>query len=316
MYIIDKKKYLSNTSIKKQASKKYLYGNNDDLENQLMEIEHESSIIVNRVIKDKQLPSVGSKEHYYLLSWMLISGARNLETAEHQKDAIRVALEEMQRVSEGQPLEEKMVTEMQDEMSVPNYVPIRMAIQQVPFVLDLKSILIVNSTDRSFLLSDNPLVKFNQFSIERKYYERGYGIGNVGIQLFFPITDKLCVCLFDSNTYTFSGTQNSLLDISKGKIIDEMNKLSYLSSYKYVFFRQTVLQTYIKFLSKTDKSKSRNKSVRVLRGHDGSSLIEMSTTKVQERIRLPFFRINQEMMSLELPDHMGGLLRPAVKSFL
>lgn len=304
-YMRQYKKYIKEASIKKQACKDYLYGEDGRLENYLMELEKKWSKIITNIINDKIKPK--RKEDYLdLLMFILVSEARNLKTAETITNQVDFLCKKI--------LEEDPQFEMSDEElknmiiapKVPNSLAIESAIKGSLYLLDLNFTILINKTDRKFITTDNPMVKYNQFYIHRNY-DRGYGIANVGLQIFMPISPKLCICLYDSKVYNCNLNQDGNIDIIRSKQIDEINKIIYLNSYKTIYFNDIVKKGYIESIDNSVLKYANEEQMEV--GEFDSNIgpiIRFSNKKVTYKMKLPIFTIKKDFITLQLPEHMAG----------
>jgi hypothetical protein len=321
MYHIKHHKYIKEASIKKQACKDYLYGEDGTLEDMLMEIENHCSKIIRRIIETSRLPSKDSQDYALLLLFILLSEARNLKTANSINNFIDTQMKILLKMDKQYDIPDDVIDKLKISMTIPNLNPILSTFELYPILFDLKGVLLVTKNDRQFITSDNPLVRYNQFYVHRKYTLRGYGLGNMGIQLFFPISPQLCICIFDHVLYDYKTNKDGNIEINKGKHMDEINKLIYLNAYTKVFFNDKTTETYINRLLGSIKHKNTEIDTEIDRevtifGTEYNKLIAYSPRKVNERVNLAFFSIRREFMDMPLPLHMAGPVRPYADKFM
>lgn len=201
---------------------------------------------------------------------------------------------------------------------------IEVALSSIPLVLDLQPILIVQKTSRQFITSDNPLVRYNSFYIERNYRGRGFGYITRGLQLFFPISPDKCILFYDSIVYDIPNAENNILYINRAREVDHLNELFYLNGYNNVFFNNRVKEEYIRKIhiknKNTPKISDLEREIQVFNSIDrNSQVIGYTNNRVTKKIKLPWLKITKIGNSLILPAHMGGLTRlesPFIKHFL
>ncbi|RUT43271.1 DUF4238 domain-containing protein [Paenibacillus anaericanus] len=314
-FFLEKNLYIPNTSIKSQACQDYLYGEDGSIEEMFSKLEGQAAQIIKQIIETQSVPDRNSEEHHLLLLFMLLSEARNLKSA----DSISNLIDTQMKVILKMKLEHGQLPDVSHETlektsfshEIPNLLPIQSTIKIYPVLLDLNCCLIINKTDRQFITSDNPLVRYNLMYIRRNYHLRGYGLGNMGIQLFFPISPNLCICIFDHILYDCSVDTNGNIIVNRGKQIDELNKLVYLNSYKTLFFNERTKESYIKkIISNVRHTTTEIKNEITVLGDRDKKLILYSQRKVDQRINLAMFSINKEFVNMPLPLHMGGPMRP------
>ncbi|MGZ7135095.1 MAG: DUF4238 domain-containing protein [Methanobacterium sp.] len=62
-----------------------------------------------------------------------------------------------------------------------------------------KWVLLVNDTEIPFCTSDNPITRFNPFNLDPY---PNLGLISWGIQIYFPLNNKLCLCMLDPERYS------------------------------------------------------------------------------------------------------------------
>jgi hypothetical protein len=321
IYNLNNNKYVKEASIKKQACKDYLYGDDGKIEDMFMKIESKVGGIIRNISETQKIPSKQSEDFHTLLLFMLLSEARNLKTADSYNNFVNLQMKTLLRMKMEhgtvKGISPELLEETEIQADIPNLMSIKVTAEISPILLDLKCCLIVNTTDRHFISSDNPLVRYNQMYIKRRYQLRGYGFGNMGIQLFFPITPSLCVCVFDDVFYNHKENEQGNIIVNKGRYVDELNKLFYLNSYRTLFFNGKLSEAYIRRIvgSAIHTTSEINKEVTVF-GSNDSKLIHYSQRKVDKRINLAMFNINRKFVNMPLPSHMGGPIRPYAWEFI
>ncbi|GIP08223.1 hypothetical protein J1TS5_03930 [Paenibacillus macerans] len=321
LYNIKNNLYIKDASIKKQACKDYLYGKDDELENLFMDLESYAAIILKNIITNRKLPRQNSEEYDTLLFFLLLSEARNLKNADSTDNFVDVTSKLMLSMDKKYRIPKDFINKVNISLEIPNLYSIRTVAENFRILYDLKCTLLINKSDRQFITSDNPLVRYNLMYVVRKYKLRGYGLGSMGIQLFFPISPEICICLFDSNLYDFRHDNQGNIVISKGKHIDELNKLFYLNSYRSIFFHNSIQSQYIrriadKNIHTTGEVKEEITILPSQREDRDGYIIWLSPRQVNVKINLPMFNINRNFIKMPLPGHMAGPIRPYARAFL
>lgn len=301
--MLDKKKYISCASIRRVAYREYLYGEDDSIENILAYNECEWSKIIGKIIDEEKI-NLKQEEYFMLLLFLTISEARTSQTADYNNTQISTLANLAFKLKEGK---EKNLGVHYD---IPNLISLQAATDITSILLDLDLLLIINESNRGFITTDNPVVRYNQFFMFRNYY-RNYGLGQMGIQLFVPLSPKICLCLYDGVMY--SPKTKHIIKIHSGSQINELNKLFILNAYECVFFNNNQKESYIKSISRYSIGK-KVFDIPVL-GARNNYIIPVTHESVKERIKLDFFEVNSKLSNLPLPLHMAGPIRPIMKSF-
>jgi hypothetical protein len=316
MFINKKGAYIKEASIKEQAYKKYLYGKTDDIENGLMKIENYVANVIRKIIERQELPSHNSEEYHTLLLYLLFAEARVEKIADSQNNLINTQMKLLAKMDKRFNGSIEDIDKINIGYEIPNLPPLQVAAENYPILLDLSAILIISGSDRRFITSDAPLIRYNQMYVNRNYQLRGYGLGNMGIQLFYTISPKICLCLYDSTTYECIGCSNQTVYIRKGKEIDELNKLFYINSLDYLFFNQDILETYIRRITNGLIPVHNVKKEISIFGSDNDKFIIFQNSFVKDKIKLQFMRIKQNIPNMPLPEHMAGPIRPYAGKFM
>lgn len=311
LYNLKNRLHIENASIKKQACKDHLYGKEDTLENLFMDIENHASTIIKSIIRTHKLPHPESEDYDLLLFFLLLSEARNLKNADSVDNIVDVTSKLMLSMDKSGNIPSDMIDNFKVSLDIPNLLSLGAVAKSYRIIFDLKCTLLINKSDKQFITSDNPLVRYNQMYVVRRYKLRGYGLGSVGLQLFFPISPNICICLFDSNLYDYVPDSQGNIIINKGKHVDELNKLIYLNSYQSIFFNNFLQAQYVQRIVSTKHTTNNvNDEVTILGEEGKNQLLVISSRQVNEKINLPMFRIKQTFLKMPLPAHMGGPVRP------
>lgn len=304
MYLLNNQKYVEHASIKEIAYRKHLYGKDDDIENALAHDEGLWNGIIDRIIRTRKA-DLSQEDYLLLLMFITVTEARTAQTADYNNQEINVLYDLIYKMKTG-----KNKT-LDVEFKIPNLLPLEIALKIYPILFDLDIVLLLNTSNRGFITSDNPVARYNQYFMFRHYY-RNYGLGHMGIQIFFPLSPELCICVFDRIMY--KPEVEGIITIKSGSQINELNKLFLLNAYQTIFFNNREKQSYIKSLIKHRKPKE-TFDFPVLGGGD-RYLIQSSHPSVHEIIKLSFFSINPDLVSATLPAHAGGPLRPYAEEFM
>ena len=105
-----------------------------------------------------------------------------------------------------------------------------------------------------FIISDNPLIIYNQFLEKRNWNfmsQRDYGLK--GLQMFLPVNDRYLLIVYDSEIYKVGNKKDKIIDMDDQKSIDQLNILQILNLSNTVNFNHRASEHYIQTLF--DKSK-------------------------------------------------------------
>ena len=172
---------------------------------------------------------------------------------------------------------------------------------------DLKSI-VVETTNDAFITSDNPVFKYNQYLEQVQNYGTT-GLGQVGIQIFLPLSPRHVFVMYDKDVYDYVKKQppsetdieglNSLQVISaiRNLYFDDGNKsiaVENLAS-KYAHLRQDNPTTLEQFSSDENPQDS------LLHGYDLTPNVGLNFS---------FLRIKRRASRISISKRLQNALRP------
>ncbi|CDQ21222.1 hypothetical protein BN982_03588 [Halobacillus karajensis] len=312
---ITNSKYIQNASIKDMCQKNNFYGDDKVVEEFLdKEIERKASAIIRRIIETKSIPNIDKEFEYYehLIAFLLVSEARNLRSADSADNMADFLAKEMMKEHPG--MKDIDLDEFKIKIKQAANQNIGIALESIPLVLDLKPVLINQKTPRSFITSDNPLIRYNSFYIGRKYHGRGFGYVTRGLQLFCPISPTQCLLLYDGLVYDIPNIKDDVITINRAREVDSLNELFYLNAYNNVFFNQKIKEDYIKKFTFKNRGTSKISDLKREVGsfksmEEDGQLISVTQNRVTKKISLPWITQSEFGKGLILPQHMGGLKR-------
>lgn len=179
-----------------------------------------------------------------------------------------------------------------------------------PLIEDLKLSLIKNTSDVEFLTSDYPVIRYNLWSIIRKLYS-GWGMCNVGLMFFLPISPKFALIAYDPVIYKIKNLQNNVVSINNKSAINEINSLMLLNSNENLFFSPNIPLHYIKrLISHMGDYMKPHDPITVFGSGDHYYVLD-TVRKISYKANLSFITILQESLDWPVPKGLNGLLRPA-----
>jgi len=88
VFNVDNEIYVKSAKLKTQGSKNFFYGYDGLIENRLADIEGELAPIIKSIIDTKTLPQRDSKEHFFLLGFVILTNLRNPVKIEYMKNSM------------------------------------------------------------------------------------------------------------------------------------------------------------------------------------------------------------------------------------
>lgn len=114
---------------------------------------------------------------------------------------------------------------------------------------DLKLHLLINRTNREFIITDHPVARYNLL-YQNLNDPRISSLTAKGLQLFLPLSPILYLCVYDSTVYKY-GTQKSFLtEIQEVNDVDYLNELQIRGALSYAAFNSACMESYVSAIAK------------------------------------------------------------------
>lgn len=304
---------VEHASIKQVAYRDYMYGKDGELERWLSKCECKWSRVIRYLLGEDDSPCADPLEYYMiLLHFVQISLARTAKVADARRelmDYYKTLIDEVE-ASGGKPA--AGVEGLFSDYDAPNKIAIEAASECLDVLTDLKPLTIINESGRGFITSDNPVVLYNLLYARRKY-KINYGLGIGGIVIFLPLSPTVCFCLFDPEVYYEKSEDGFTITIRSKNQINELNKLFARNAYEEIFWGKGVDADYAKRMGREFHTPSSSvEEIPIIGSKD--SLLRFGTESIFKEYQMPYFRIKDKYLTLQLPRHMGGLHRQNAKN--
>ena len=109
------------------------------------------------------------------------------------------------------------------------------ALKYAEFLADLRMIVLKNRTNRPFVFGDAPVVYFNYFQKDIKN-RRVLGMRNPGLQIYFPLSPRAAIFLYDENVNRPELNKFSQIDVRQKSDVDSLNILQIHNSASAIYF--------------------------------------------------------------------------------
>lgn len=307
MYIINDDFINRNARIDENAGADYLYGHNEKIENALFKYEKRWAPIIRKIIDTEEI-KLSDIERKLILNFFWLSESRTKYQTDYTKKHIR----DLANIIDGTQIYFDNEDDISDEFVVfETYLEDADAIAEVSN--DLKLVLIKNNTTQNFITSDCPMVKYNSLFLDNKYII-SYNYGQKGYQSFFPISPKLCLLLFDRNTYKLKKINNDIVIINNKSDIENLNKLFIYNADDRLFFYNIDINIVKKILAQKKEAFKNDFTEPFYK--EGRSYIPFNTPGVYKKVNFSFFAIKDKYRNIKLEYSVDGPLREKVREIL
>lgn len=256
------------TNVRNIAGENYFYEGKgeQELEKDLSLLESQSSRIIRTIIKKQKLSVLSQEDREILASYILKQGMRTKDDREtllvlgnHVKKhmAISGGMDKKLNISPEKLLN---IIDDSDDSDDIKEVHKRMLTDEnlfkfvEPISDKLSWRLLVNKTKTPFLISDNPLTRFNPI-----IYEGNGGLLSRGINLYLPLNSKISLLLIDPPNLHVNYPNNSIQKIYDEGGIRFANILQIYGSQRHIFSHSSDF-SFVKQVIKNDSSLKMDKN--------------------------------------------------------
>lgn len=244
-------------ALEPQAQRSNFYGKDGIIENALSTIETESAPVIKNIIAANVIPAKMTAAYMKVYVFSILLAYRTTNDA----DAVNAIVNDYKNlfVEYDVDLTDEEKTRLKSYELVhesPAEVSVSIMIQKLPLGFDLKAKLILNKTDRKLIISDNPVIRYNQFLEQRKHHGGNDGIATKGLQIFVPISPNHLIIFYDEGIYKIGDRNSDVIEMTVNADVDFLNLLQLVNCNDQVYFNHEVSETYIRSL--ISKAKNNN----------------------------------------------------------
>lgn len=270
------------------CSEEYFYDHDGKIENKLAKKESEWGRIISKINGDEQLVN---EEINSLKEFAIYQIIRTKATLLHNQDmAMSMLTGILYEQNDGlnRSTVEEVVKDDVKEKITPEY-NLGLANDILPTISDLEMRVLKNKTDTSFIISDTPVIVINPLRIH------GAGLSDIGIVIFFPISQQNLIVLYDSKFY---GKINE--EIENSDIINSFNKYQYISADERVLAMNS--NELINFTRDKELNNLRDKFYKIAKTKtidDGQGVFMAARSRSMEYcINIPIFKLPKALRKI------------------
>jgi len=162
-YILSENKYVNNMSIAGICGRKYLYGEDLEVERWFSDLESIWSSIIRKIISSESL-ELSPDEWTYLYMFIYLSEARTSMAADRLDDIVTKTykIAALTARNHGKlEMTDDRIRQLQVRGDKPNLPLLKAFPKGIEVIEDLIPVLLINHTSREFITSDNPVLRYN-----------------------------------------------------------------------------------------------------------------------------------------------------------
>ncbi len=310
--LLETGRIIRNAKTKTTGGKNFMYGKDGKLENAFMELEGQCSDIISRVIKEEKI-HVNSEDYLDLLAFIILSNYRILAVADDKLEEFSAMFRvcaKMYKEHGKLDISDDLIESISAQATIPSLWPLKRAKTAFEVSMDLQLSLIKNVSNLSFITSDFPTAKYNQVFIANNY-KTSYGYGHMGFQLFYPISPRYCLVLYDPIPYRKHHFSDNIFVMQDPKSVQAINFLIAGYARKEIYFGNYVSDRTIEKIIKFRNKRIMNKPVSLVGGDH--YLIFMSEPSIYNDLPIGIFSVKRDFWGMPLVNRFEGPLRPRAR---
>ncbi|MGK7392615.1 MAG: DUF4238 domain-containing protein [Candidatus Cyclobacteriaceae bacterium M2_1C_046] len=240
--------FFSKAPLRHQAYENFLYGQEDEIENALANIEETIARFFYYWTEERQLfpPPPETNGFKILKQFILYQAFRVPKSGMSMMDSLNESMKVFLGEFDPQLADKIKGHRLSHENPVLLSFLHSTEYEHLLNFLDYK--FLVNLSPLSFITSDAPIIFYNQLMEKADTYMGSTALVAKGLQLFYPIHPRLMICLFDPKIYNFGKGCKNCYGTESWAEVHQLNGLQLINSKSQVFFDDTVSEEYISLL--------------------------------------------------------------------
>jgi hypothetical protein len=315
LYNLDNRMAVQDASLADQCYVRHFYGETDDIEDGLGDLERLVAPSLHQVISTSQLPAFGTQEYLRLVVFVALQTIRTTRAV----DRMNTGIDKFVKQLAGKSAEFKDMDLASMRIGISNAPSYSLGfIEPVLSTMgDLGMQLICAGPGQNFITSDNPVFRYNQFM---------QGITSVGvtgglcrgIQVFVPLSPKHMLMLYDESVYEVGGGQwkGKRQDVTHripNQDVTSLNALQVHSADHNLYFNDRSMAEYVEYVAKKAIGKRQTDRTRVeefiAEGDSRRSLITQHEEMPNLVLRLSFVRLHDVVKRLSVENKLSKEMR-------
>lgn len=189
---------IEGASIKGQCAVDNFHGWHELAESTLATIEGACAASIDRLIRSTSPPAPNTTDYSNLLLFVALQSERTVQSA----DVSNLLTDKLAKMMvEGRPeFDDIDLDKFVIKEKFPVAMPIAVALEAFDYLRTLEMKILTAGGEWGFVTSDNPVVRYNASRAD-VWWEGVTGLDCEGLQIFLPLSRKICLYLFDPASY-------------------------------------------------------------------------------------------------------------------
>jgi uncharacterized protein DUF4238 len=238
LVVVESRKRVDGASIATQCYEDYFYGADGELEKAFGISEGTFRSAVGE-LSVEHLERLSEDELYRVRLFAHYQRHRTVAAAEQIND---LADGMMKKLLEKMPLPDNLkgidLNDFKIRLSGPQFLNLYQAAAIQPLILDLHVKFLVSTKPLGLVVSDHPVVAYNQWAEHHPRFRGSDGTAGLalrGLQWFLPLSPRVCLAVFDPGTYAYGSDRRRTCSIGMHDI-RLLNTLQAINAHECVYF--------------------------------------------------------------------------------
>lgn len=292
LYNLNNRKFIPNAPLKSQAYENFLYGEDDEIENALAEMEGKVSQMFNYWTEERLLyPPPKETNGFKLLKRFILYQAfrtpkSGVDIMEKLNEGLKTVVKEIKpdlwkHFKDGELIYEN-----------PVLLGLFKSIEHDGVLNHLDCKFLVNLSLLPFITSDSPIVLYNQLLEKADNYIGATGFVVKGLQIFYPIHPRLMICLYDPCVYDFGDNNEDCSSTESIEEVHQLNGLQLANCKSQLFFDDLISEEYIiELCTHFEEYRGTAKNINKIINQENRKFFLTSSEDIHIGLDLDFFKL-------------------------
>lgn len=236
LVVLETGKRIDGAAIGDQCSEDYFYGTDPAVEEGFGETEAQFANILGNLSRER-LESINADASQVISSYVHFQRIRTRRAAngfsQIADSVLKAALSSMPNAPPREIMDAVSI-----EMENPQFETLIAGASGGILLADLEVKFLVAPSRLGFVLSDDPVIHYNQFAEHHPRFGRqpvATGLAHTGLQIFMPLSSAICLCLYDPYIYEY-GSRRSRMCTAGMRDVRLLNELQVAHANRCIYF--------------------------------------------------------------------------------
>ena len=316
LYNLNRNLAIKGVSIKNQCRRKHFYGENNEVEKSLADLENIIALSLKYILNNMKVPEKNG-EHIPLYLFVALQLLRTKRSANKINQLIDIIHKKVLTLDS--KFNDVDIEEYEFGYDTPSIMSLKLLPEMAEAIDDLDMHLVIIKNNRSFITSDNPVIRYNQYCEGIPDVGTNGGLSR-GLQIFLPLSPKLLLILYDENIYKVSSKKLLMSNSATNNDIESLNLFQVISAEDNLYFSEWDEKDKIKKLVAQSESVDslddiQEKEYAEVGNEDKSRIIQTFELVPNMKLNLSFLKVRREASRIPNKSRIRQLRKRLPKKY-